>query len=189
MLMFRSMDSLFSFGVYVDDISGLDDECVQPSVAFRLLDYPTVVIQSSPIVNNNNNNDNNDNNPCKKRPFKKGKSCLFKHNVNDLKGAVKRVPLYLMVFDELDKTSTLKGCCSIPLDTLFHKMELRMKKVCTISCNSLHNDSVLACVAKEIYHLSYSNSHSLSLTVILLLYSYSYFCSYSYSNSNSLNSF
>ena len=129
------MESLFSFGLYVEHINGLSKSCRIPSVGFRFLDYPTVVIQrnsskkSEEVAEGDNNNIDNDDSSDDANgtlQFDKGKSCLFKYNIEKLGNLLNEIPLYVMVIDSADDTSRLMGCCSIPLISLFNKIKTQV---------------------------------------------------------------
>lgn len=130
-------DSLFSLELVVERISlSKSTVCRLPAVAFRLLDFPTLIIHHVDIhlaemLRSRINTD-----PYYKLPTKfpefldiegnfrvqKGKSCLFKISPNTFHAHLSSAPLYIMVMDTYPKVPKLIGSCSVPLDGLMNEL-------------------------------------------------------------------
>lgn len=130
-------DSLFSLELVVERISlSKSTVCRLPAVAFRLLDFPTLIIHHVDIhlaemLRSRINAD-----PYYKLPTKfpefldiegnfrvqKGKSCLFKISPNTFHAHLSTAPLYVMVMDTYPKVPKLIGSCSVPLDGLMNEL-------------------------------------------------------------------
>ncbi|ESP03826.1 hypothetical protein LOTGIDRAFT_156425 [Lottia gigantea] len=149
-------ESLFSLELVIDKIYIPHVVCRFPAVAFRLLDFPTILInhvdqelgdriktkisrdshytppdQFSELQDNHGN-----------YMVKKGKSCLFKTSVDSLKTHLSNTPLYVMALDMFPDTPKLIGNSSVPLDSL-------MKQICVdiakkgLTVPSVHGDKGL----------------------------------------------
>ena len=146
------MESLFSLEVVVNyvKVTNLKPDhhasygtskrrvsCLFPSVAFRLLDYPTIAIHLL---------DNYDAKELKSKlsiaePFEqieqlacftelldkheryifsKGKSCLFRCDMETLRGHLLNAPMYLMLLDTFFEPYKLLGTCHVPLTNLMN---------------------------------------------------------------------
>ena len=123
-------DSLFSLEVVVDKIHLSKVTCRFPAVAFRLLDFPTLLIYHvepdlGEAIKRN----------IKRDPFytmppqltelqdrhgqylvKKGKSCLLKVSPSMLLSHLQNTPLYVMIIDSFPEVPKLIGNCAIPMD-------------------------------------------------------------------------
>ncbi|CAF0878997.1 unnamed protein product [Brachionus calyciflorus] len=145
------MDSLFSLEVAVNflKLNNLRNNdhsnpnppvsCLFPCVAFRLLDYPTIAI---------NLIDEYESNELKKRLeitqpfnfieklpcftelldvngryiFSKGKSCLFRSDLEILRSHLRHTPMYLMILDTFFEPHKLIGTVPVPLFNLIDEI-------------------------------------------------------------------
>ena len=131
-------ESLFSLELVVEKLYIPHTPCRFPAIAFRLLDFPTIVINHvetdlEKIMRQKILLDSEFVVPdqfieLKDRHgnfmIKKGKSCLFKMPVNILKKHLESTPLYVMVIDMFPETPKLVGNSTVPLDYL-------MDSICT----------------------------------------------------------
>jgi len=124
-------ESLFSLELIVDRLCLHQSvECRIPAVAFRLLDFPTLLIyhvepelaaairlkllsshyQSVPAQLAELKD-------CKTGAFliSRGKSCLFRVSPNAAVSSLSSAPLYVMVVDMFPETPKLVGSCGVPL--------------------------------------------------------------------------
>ena len=136
------MESLFSLEVIVNyvKVNNLkQSQCLFPSVAFRLLDYPTIAIN---LLENYDSKELKEklkfNEPfesIEKLPcfvelldkhgryiFAKGKSCLFRSDLDELKGHLKHAPMYLMILDTFFEPYKLIGTTLVPLTKLINEI-------------------------------------------------------------------
>ena len=124
-------ESLFSLEVVVDTLR-LDSNigCRFPAVAFRLLDFPTLLVYHvEPDLGERIKNKIKAD-PLYKVPnqlselhdrhgsfvVKKGKSCLFKVTANTLRAHLQTMPLYVMIVDTYPDVPKLVASCTVPLD-------------------------------------------------------------------------
>lgn len=144
------MESLFSLEVVINYVklnnlrpnnaSNPDGvSCLLPCVAIRLLDYPTIAI---------NLLDDYDTKELKtklqiKEPFKKietlpcftelldvqgrfifskGKSCLFRAEMDFLRGHLRNTPMYLLILDGFFEAYKLVGTVLVPLNTVIEEI-------------------------------------------------------------------
>jgi hypothetical protein len=137
------MESLFSLEVIVNYVKlnslKAPFTCLFPSVAFRLLDYPTIAIH---LLDNYDSKELKDkirlNEPfesMEKLPcfvelldkhgrfiFAKGKSCLFRSDLLELKGHLRNAPMYLMLLDTFFEPFKLIGTTLVPLTNLINEI-------------------------------------------------------------------
>ncbi|XP_066917040.1 microtubule-associated protein 10-like [Clytia hemisphaerica] len=137
-------ECLFSLELYIQDIQNLELDCSIPAVAFRFLDYPTIIIYYTELSNIDDINQkmNSDDltgtgvagdfdslrNSLDGYSFNKGKSCLFKQSFEKLKKSVQQIPLYITLVDciykdESKKQPKLLGVASLPLLSLIKDVE------------------------------------------------------------------
>ncbi|RNA02055.1 microtubule-associated 10-like [Brachionus plicatilis] len=145
------MDSLLSLEVVInflkfDNLRNNDDSnaspavsCLFPCVAFRLLDYPAIAINlideyeatelksrlqiTEPIHQIEKF-------PCftdlldtnGRYIFSKGKSCLFRADLDTLRSHLRHTPLYLMILDTFLEPHKLIGTVSVPLYKLIDEI-------------------------------------------------------------------
>ncbi|CAH1790778.1 unnamed protein product [Owenia fusiformis] len=121
--------SLFSLEIVVDKLILPNSVCRFPAVAFRLLDFPTLIIYHieqeladdirSKITVDRYFEVPQQLNELKDRNgyfvMKKGKTCLFKMAVETLHGHLTNTPLYVMIIDTFPTTPKLIGSCTISL--------------------------------------------------------------------------
>uniref|UniRef100_A0A673K2S5 Microtubule-associated protein 10-like n=1 Tax=Sinocyclocheilus rhinocerous TaxID=307959 RepID=A0A673K2S5_9TELE len=104
-------ETLFSLELLIDFVrfDGSRDNVLDPAVAVRFLDFPTLLIYQS----------KQEDRPSKSGyySFHKGKSCLFKINLHSLHAHLMNTPLYAMVLDAKDEIPKLIGSSLISLTT------------------------------------------------------------------------
>ena len=118
-----------------DPKSRLRAQCLFPTIAFRLLDYPTIAINLLDEVDTNelkrrlniqSSFESIDKLPCfrdlldkdDRYMFNKGKSCLFRCDLESLKVHLNHAPMYLMVLDSFFQPYKLVGTTLVPLSDL-----------------------------------------------------------------------
>jgi len=125
-------ESLFSLELIVDQLClHRSVECRIPAVAFRLLDFPTLLIyhlepELAATVRSKLLDDQYRPVPAQLNELKdrktgafsvrRGKSCLFRVSPNTLISNLSGVPLYVMVVDMFPDTPKLVGSCGTPLN-------------------------------------------------------------------------
>ncbi|XP_071962350.1 uncharacterized protein [Antedon mediterranea] len=148
------LETLFSLELDVEFVrvqaSGVI--CRIPAVAFRLMDYPTLLLHHMSPVNVQRVKDTiSENQPEGPMPsqlkelkdhrgnfvFKKGKSCLFKSNIDNLVGHLSNTPLYVMVLDMWPTVPKLVGNCSVPLQNTIQKIKADVERT-GISVPTVH---------------------------------------------------
>lgn len=130
-------ESLFSVELVVDRLClSKTTVCRFPSVAFRLLDFPTLVIHHVDLELAEMLRSKIAADPYYKLPVKfsefqdregnflvqKGKSCLFKVSPNTLQMHLANAPLYVMIMDTYPGTPKLVGSCSVPLNVVMDEL-------------------------------------------------------------------
>lgn len=130
-------ESLFSVELVVDRLClSKTTVCRFPSVAFRLLDFPTLVIHHVDLELAEMLRSKIAADPYYKLPVKfsefqdregnfvvqKGKSCLFKVSPNALQMHLANAPLYVMIMDTYPCTPKLVGSCSVPLNIVMDEL-------------------------------------------------------------------
>jgi hypothetical protein len=142
-----SADSLFSFEVVVDFVYLPETRCRFPATAFKLLDFPTLMVYmvdpdvassiQRKVAGLNDSELPNQFTELKtssgRFAFKRGKSSLFKMSANTLYASLTSSPLYVMLIDTFPKVPKLIGSCLIPLDGL---MEALYEDICKIGLST-----------------------------------------------------
>lgn len=182
------MESLFSLEVIVNyiklnNLSGPSKTpCLFPSVAFRLLDYPTIAIN---LLDNYDSKelksklqitqpfDLIEKLPCfselldkhGRYIFSKGKSCLFQADVESIRGHLRNAPMYLMLLDTFFEPYKLIGTTLVPLKNLINEIyeetyannEPSTKKV-DVPCNKMTHGvfAIKNLMGDEIGHISFA---------------------------------
>lgn len=129
-------ESLFSLELVVEKLYIPYLTCRFPAVAFRLLDFPTILINhvEKELANGIKKKINSD--PYYRVPnqfaelqdkqgnymMKKGKSCLFKISAETLSMHLTNTPLYIMVIDEFPEVPKLLGNSSLALNEVMDKI-------------------------------------------------------------------
>ena len=127
-------ESLFSLEVVVDTLTLADKTvCRFPAVAFRLLDFPTLLVYHVEPDLGQKIKIKIDADQLYKVPnqlpelqdrhgqfvIKKGKSCLFKVSPNTMQSHLNTTPLYVMIIDTYPEVPKLVASCTVPLDACF----------------------------------------------------------------------
>lgn len=129
-------ESLFSLELVVERLSLPNVVCRFPAIAFRLLDYPTLIIYHVEPDLADSIRSKIALDPYYKLPkqlpefqdkqgdfcVKKGKSCLFKVTPNFFQRHLASTPLYVMIIDTYPEVPKLIGSCTIPLDMTMDKL-------------------------------------------------------------------
>ncbi len=99
-------ESLFSLEVVVESVENICVSCYKPMIAFRLLDFPTVVIRSEHqgVFTNE-----------KSYEIQSGKSCLFKMSKELLYERLQNTPLYIMLVDTASENTKLLASTTMSL--------------------------------------------------------------------------
>lgn len=171
------MESLFSLEVIINFIKldNLKIKCLIPTIAFRLLDYPTISI---PLLENeyelnelrNNFKINKELEPKLNELthfkdlldkhgryiYSKGKSCLFRSELELLINQLEQVPLYLMVLDTFNEPYKLCGTCLIPLNNLINEINNELDGNLNIPCTKITHGlfDIKTLMGNTIGHLS-----------------------------------
>jgi hypothetical protein len=136
-------ESLFSLEVIVNYLKLYKNvhssRCLFPTVAFRLLDYPTIAInlvekfdadQLKSRLDLKEPFEQIETLPCftqlldkhGRYIFSKGKSCLFRSDMEQLRGHLKNTPMYLLILDTFFDTYKLVGTVPVPLTGLIEEI-------------------------------------------------------------------
>ncbi|XP_013379526.1 microtubule-associated protein 10 [Lingula anatina] len=130
-----NQDSLFSLEVVVDLLNIPAVSCRFPAIAFRLLDYPTLLIHHvdpdlADTIRRKLEMDSFYEIPAQfselkdkqgNFPIKKGKSCLYKISAETLHMHLTNTPLYVMIIDTYPKVPKLLGSSTVTLqNTIDH---------------------------------------------------------------------
>ena len=126
----RMTQSLFSLEIHVESVEELKVTCRLPAVSFRLLDFPTLIVHYvSPIMAEKLRQKLKMETGAKEPSleelkdrlgnfkFQKGKSCLFKANIDVLRTQLQTTPLYVMLLDLWPKRPLLVGSGVIQMKT------------------------------------------------------------------------
>jgi len=135
------METLFSLEVIINyvKLNSSAASCLFPCVAFRLLDYPTIAIN---LLDDYDANDiktkfqleasfeHIEKLPCftelldkhGRYIFSRGKSCLFRSDLEVLRGHLKSTPMYLMLLDTFFKPFKLIGTALVPMFNLINEI-------------------------------------------------------------------
>ncbi|XP_069117220.1 microtubule-associated protein 10-like [Argopecten irradians] len=163
-------ESLFSLELVVEKLYIPHVACRFPAVAFRLLDFPTILVEHVEKELGDKIKRKISTDPYYNVPeqftelkdkhgnfmMKKGKSCLFKIAVSSLKTHLTNTPLYVMVIDNFPKVSKLLGNCTVPLDEV---MDLIINDIKTLgpTVPSVHGDKglykIYSLMGKEIGYI------------------------------------
>ena len=158
-----SVESLFSLELAVEHmVINENIVCRFPAIAFRLLDFPTLMIhhvdeELSKIIHKKISLDSyfklgNQMPELKNKQgqfhIKKGKSCLFKATKELLLEHFEHIPMYVMVLDAFPKVPKFIGSCMIPLHNLM-KLIANDIKTQGITVPSTHGE----CGDFEIFNL------------------------------------
>ena len=135
-------ESLFSLELVVEKLYVPYVTCRFPAVAFRLLDFPTILISHVEKDLATGIKKRIDIDPYYRVPnqfaelqdkngnfiVKKGKSCLFKIAVDSLAMHLANTPLYIMVIDEYPDVPKLLGNSSLALNEVIDNIKNDIKK-------------------------------------------------------------
>ena len=131
------MESLFSLELHVESVEDLQVLCRLPAVSFRLLDFPTLIIhhvdptmaerlRQKVLVEAGDLSDLKDRSG--NFQFQKGKSCLFKANIETLHRELQTTPLYVMLLDLWPKKPKLAASGGIEMKTAIDAIYRQVKK-------------------------------------------------------------
>lgn len=168
--MATSQDSLYSLELVVEKIYLPYVTCRFPAVAFRLLDFPTILIShvEKELANNIKKKINAD--PYYRIPnqfadlqdkhgnfmVKKGKSCLFKLTLDTLAMHLANTPMYIMVIDEFPEVPKLLGNSSLALNEVVDLIKADVKQN-GLTVPSVHGDKglfkIYSLMGKEIGYM------------------------------------
>ncbi|XP_077991435.1 uncharacterized protein LOC144445671 [Glandiceps talaboti] len=148
-------ETLFSLEVVVEEVCVLSSTvpCRLPAVAFRMLDFPTLVIhhieqEMAEKIKTKLTMDPSIDVPPQLHELKdrfgifninKGKSCLFKMDVETLRVHLKNTPLYVMLIDMWPNIPKLVGNSTIPLDSSMNSICLDIED-CGVNVPSVHGE-------------------------------------------------
>ena len=149
-------DSLFSLELVVEKVYIPHVPCRFPSIAFRLLDFPIIVIShvEDDLANTIKGKISRDpyfDMPAQFSELKdkhgnfiinKGKSCLFKITVDNLKLHLSNTPLYVMLIDTFPEVPKLLGNSTVPLNIIMDEICVDIAKMGT-TMPSVHGDKGL----------------------------------------------
>ena len=107
-------ESLFSLEVVVETVENVVVSCRAPAIAFRLLDFPTLVIRAE--------ENRRDSTTPGYHKLHSGKSCLFKINKNMLYARLQSTPLYIMLVDIGAENTKLLASTTISLSNCFENV-------------------------------------------------------------------
>lgn len=107
-------ESLFSLEIVVDCVEKSLVSCHAPAIAFRLLDFPTLIIRSDEKESPNYLNGF--------YPIQSGKSCLFKMSKEMLLSGLQSTPLYIMLVDIAPNKTKLLASTTISLTNCFENV-------------------------------------------------------------------
>ncbi|XP_026133611.1 microtubule-associated protein 10 [Carassius auratus] len=140
--MSSKQESLFSLELLIDFVrfDGSRVNVLDPAVAVRFLDFPTLLIYQSKqehlpsksghldlCLSPEAASQPNDREHLK-YSFHKGKSCLFKISLHSLDAHLTNTPLYTMVLDVKDEIPRLIGSSLISLAKVMEKIKLDVEK-------------------------------------------------------------
>ncbi|XP_071504417.1 microtubule-associated protein 10-like, partial [Diadema antillarum] len=134
-------ETLFSLELAVNSVRVVPRTllCRMPAVAFRLLDFPSVIIEQMESTEmkqikeavqrvwGNGNDVPIQLEELKDRhgnyEFNKGKSSLFKYNINSLQSHLLNTPLYVMIVELWNNTPKLVGHCNVALNGMMNEIK------------------------------------------------------------------
>lgn len=140
--MSSTQETLFSLELVIDYVrfDGSRGNVLDPAVAVRFLDFPTLLISQSKqedLPSKSGYSDlclspeaiaQPDGGEHRKYSFHKGKSCLFKINLHSLHTHLMNTPLYAMVLDVKDEIPKLIGSSLISLAKVTEKIKSDVEK-------------------------------------------------------------
>ncbi|XP_064602773.1 microtubule-associated protein 10-like [Liolophura sinensis] len=152
----EKVDCLFSLELVVDKLYLPHVVCRFPALAFRLLDFPTILIShvEQELGERIKTKISMDADYCVPPQFaelkdkhgnfmvKKGKSCLFKISLEALRAHLTSTPLYVMVVDSYTDVPKLLGNSTVPLDAIIENISKDVASVGN-SIPSVHGDKGL----------------------------------------------
>lgn len=152
----ETADCLFSLELVVDKLYLPHVVCRFPALAFRLLDFPTILIShvEPELAERIKTKISTDADYCVPPQFselkdkhgnfmvKKGKSCLFKISLEALSAHLTSTPLYVMVVDAYTDVPKLLGNSTVPLDVIIANISKDVASVGN-SIPSVHGDKGL----------------------------------------------
>lgn len=169
-------ESLFSLELIVDQLSLHHSvECRIPAVAFRLMDFPTLLIyhvepELAATIRTKLMEDHYRHVPAQLSQLKdrktgafsicRGKSCLFRVSPNAMMTSFSSAPLYVMVVDMFPETPKLVGSCGVPLKVC----------ACELYDNIVANGISVPAVQAEKKELDLCNLMGTKLGTVLLGY-------------------
>jgi hypothetical protein len=137
-------DSLFSLELVVDRlVLAKNVTCRFPAVAFRLLDFPTLLVHQihpelADTLRVRLQSDPHNVVPIQLRELqdrnglgfviRRGKSCLLRLSPNAMRTHLATAPLYVMVVDAYPETPKLVASCVLPLDVYMNQL---YDEICT----------------------------------------------------------
>ncbi|XP_051880339.1 microtubule-associated protein 10 [Pristis pectinata] len=103
------------------------------AVAFRLLDFPTLLVRQTELENLRRGREREREGPERLPggtdvPFDKGKSCLFKMGLSALHRHLTTTPLYAMLLDVSPRVPKLVGSCLISMAGAVEKIRLDVEE-------------------------------------------------------------
>ena len=148
-------ESLFSLELVVEKLYIPHITCRFPAIAFRLLDFPTIVInhvesELGKAIRRQISFDPDYQMPeqfCELKDkhgnfmVKKGKSCLFKMVAETLKNHLSNTPLYVMVIDMFPEVPKLVGNSTVPLNVLIDAICADLVRVCLLYTSDAADES------------------------------------------------
>ncbi|XP_016096749.1 microtubule-associated protein 10 [Sinocyclocheilus grahami] len=140
--MSSTQETLFSLELLIDFVrfDGSRGNVLDPAVAVRFLDFPTLLIYQSKQEHRPSKSgyadlclspeaiSQPDDGEHREYFFHKGKSCLFKINLHALHAHLTNTPLYAMVLDVKDEIAKLIGSSLISLAKVTEKIKLDVEK-------------------------------------------------------------
>lgn len=160
-----NFENLFSFELLVEFIliekAKNFDEL---ALGVRLLDFPTLLIyQPQQRSGDINQQEDNKNDKRGKYMFNRGKSCLFKMNLNSLHTNLSNTPLYAMVLDVKEDIPRLVGSSMVSLANVVDRISQDVTER-GVSTPSSHGERGVVCIS----NLTGENIGSISLSYKLL---------------------
>ena len=137
-----TQDSLFSLEIVVEKVYVPYVTCRFPAVAFRLLDFPTILINHVEKDLAGTIKKKIERDPYYRVPnqfadlqdkqgnfmLKKGKTCLFKITAETLSMHLANTPMYIMVIDEFPEVPKLLGNSSLALNEVMDSIVKDIKR-------------------------------------------------------------
>ncbi|XP_038593795.1 microtubule-associated protein 10 [Micropterus salmoides] len=126
-----NLETLFSFELLVEYIRIEKEGKVSDELALglRLLDFPTLLIYQPPQSSDGiNQQEHHGKGQQGEYTFNRGKSCLFKMNLNSLHSHLSNTPLYAMVLDVNEEIPKLVGTSLISLAKVMKRIRQDVTK-------------------------------------------------------------